>query len=508
MGQYKTLPISHLRVNPQNPRYRNPQISEPDAIMALFREIKNKPETALRYMLNLIDDIVKNGINPADLPIVVPDPFDDSIFQVMEGNRRIASLKLLYFPDLAVTVFRTESRVLKRLEELRKNFLDQFHEQYQEVLCVVYPTPEEANHWIYLRHTGENEGRGVTPWDKIAKDHFRLRVSAREHTIATQIVKILTERGYLEPDLPVVLSTLERMVKDPDVSSRLNIEIEEGEIRLPHDPQLQDWALRVIQYIALDTVNKDPNIKRKRLTSRDINQKQERVKYLDQVLAQIPSPMSESISVVESKIPIDQLPQSDSPENTEPSSPPPVQTPPLVPPPVASILPSRPSASQDYKKRRQIAAKGIKIQHSTLNHLYQELCQLEAESYPNVGIMGIRAFLEGSLDIFIQKFASEAEFQDMMKNPTNSNPPFNIRLSTKLSQVVEYLGRQKTLTVDLVQALNKYQSDQNNPLSVNTLQAYLHNPVFEPRGDTAKYWWDAYHPLFEALWNTYNSIKR
>lgn len=44
-------------------------------------------------------------------------------------------------------------------------------------------------------------------------------------------------------------------------------------------------------------------------------------------------------------------------------------------------------------------------------------------------------------------------------------------------------------------------------VSIDTLQAYLHNPVLEPHGDTAKYWWDAYHPLFEALWNTYNNAQ-
>ncbi len=172
MGEYRTLSLSQLKVNPQNPRYRNPQTGEAEAILALFKEIKSKPEMALRHMLNLIDDIVKHGTNPADLPIVVPDPDESDKYQVMEGNRRIASLKLLYFPELAAEVFQAEPRVLKRLEEFRKDFLAQFQEQYKKVLCVVFSTPKDANHWIYLRHTGENEGRGITPWDKMAKRPF------------------------------------------------------------------------------------------------------------------------------------------------------------------------------------------------------------------------------------------------------------------------------------------------------------------------------------------------
>ena len=506
MGEYKTLSLSQLKVNPQNPRYRNPRISESDAILALFREIKSKPETALRHMLNLIDDIVKHGTNPADLPIIAPDPGDSDMYQVMEGNRRIASLKLLYFPDLAAEVFQAEPRVLKRLEEFREGFLGRFQEQYKKVLCVVYPTPQDARHWIYLRHTGENEGRGITPWDKTAKDHFRLQASERKHTIATQVVRILTQAGYLEPDVPVVLSTVERMVKDPDVASRLHIEIEEGEVRLPHDPQWQGLALGVLHRIALDTVDKDPHTKLKRLTSRHINQKRERIQYLDRVLAQISSPIPESLPVGGNKIPtVAQTTPSASVESGEQVSPAPAVTRPPIFPSVPSTFPSRPPATQDHKKRRQVAAKGIKVQHSTLNHLYQELCQLDAESYPNVGIMGIRAFLEGSVDVFIQQFGSESEFECWKQNP---RAPFNIALTTKLARVTGYLEHQRILPVDVAQAIRKYQSDQHNLLSVDTLQAYLHNPVLEPRGDTVKYWWDAYHPLFEALWNAYNAAKR
>ncbi len=522
MGEYKSLSLEQLKVNPQNPRYRSSRISEADAILALFKEIKNRPETALRHMLNLIKDIVKHGTNLADLPIVVPDPDEGDTYQVMEGNRRIASLKLLYFPDLAVEVFQAEARTLKRLEGFRKDFVEQFRDQYKEILCVVYPTPEDARHWIYLRHTGENDGRGITPWDKAAKDRFRLQAADRKHTIATQVVEFLIQEGYLEPDIPVVLSTVERMVKDPDVASQLHIEILEDLVHLPSEPQLRSLSLKVLQRIALDTVEKDPQTKRKRLTSRHINQKAERLQYLERIIARISPPESFdsgknttlSVSKVvqttlfaESK---SQVPSTPTTSATAPESPPipsalPSRPPATAPmsPPIPSALPSRPPATRDYKKRRQVAAKGIKVGYSTLNHLYQELCKLGA-SYPNVGMMGIRAFLEGSLDVFIQRFASEQEFQTW----NGPHAPFKIPLSTKLSRTIDCLERQGFLPPNVAQAIRKYQSDKHNLLSVNTLQAYLHNPDLEPREDTVKYWWDAYHSFFEALWNTYNNATK
>jgi len=505
MGEYKALSLEKLKVNPQNPRYRNSRISESDAILALFKEIKSRPETALRHMLNLINDIVEHGTNPADLPIVVPDPNESDTYQVMEGNRRIASLKLLYFPNLAAEVFQKETRVLKRLEGFRKDFLERFRDQYKKVLCVVYPTPEDARHWIYLRHTGENEGRGITPWDKAAKDRFRLQAAERKHTVATQVVEFLIQEGLLEPDMPVVLSTVERMVKDPDVASRLHIEILDDEVRLPSEPQLRGFTLRVLQRIALDTAEKDPQTKRKRLTSRHINQKEERLQYLEQTITQISLPKSKDAgenTTSSASRTVQTVPPAEIRKQTL-STPTASTTAPMVTP-IPSALPSRPLATHDYRKRRQVAAKGIKVGHSTLSHLYQELCKLGA-SYSNVGIMGIRAFLEGSLDVFIQQFASEQEFQAWHNNP---NAPFNISLSTKLSRTIDYLERQGFLPTNVAQAIRKYQSDKHNLLSVNTLQAYLHNPDLEPREDTVKYWWDAYHPFFEALWNTYNNVVK
>ncbi len=260
-----------------------------------------------------------------------------------------------------------------------------------------------------------------------------------------------------------------------------------------------------LRRIALDTVDKDPYTKRNRLTSRHINQKQERIRYLNQVLTQISIPNPEPFSEDEGNmLPMTQSTRPDSSESEKQKALLSVPTPLSTISSVIPTIPSRPSATQDHKKRRQVAAKGIRIQYSTLNHLYQELCRLDAESYPNVGIMGIRVFLEGSLDVFMQRFASEAEFKDLMQN---SKAPFKIAVTTKLSRVVDYLERLNALPVDVAQALRKYQTDKNNPLSIDTLQAYLHNPVLEPHGDTAKYWWDAYHPLFEALWNTYNNAQ-
>ena len=45
-------------------------------------------------LYSLVDDIVNNGLSPVDLIIVTPNE-DSNKYVVLEGNRRITSLKLL-----------------------------------------------------------------------------------------------------------------------------------------------------------------------------------------------------------------------------------------------------------------------------------------------------------------------------------------------------------------------------------------------------------------------------
>lgn len=493
MVGYKNVSLVRLKVNPQNPRYRDPRLSEADAVLALFRETKGSTQTSSRIMLNLVADIVEHGTNPAELPIVVPDPSARSAYQVMEGNRRIASLKLLYLPELANQVFEAGSSVLVRLGELRTRFQERHGDRYKKVLCVVYSSAEETQYWAYLRHTGENEGRGVTRWDKASIDRFRLQQREAKYTIGTQVVEVLIEEGYLKGSDDVVLSTVERMVRDPDVCSRLGIEIIDDKVVLPSNSQQRGVALDALARIAFDTVEKDPQTRRRKLTSRRIDRKEQRHEYLDGIIMGLsPSPAAQSEPARETSLTANRLsPMDGSAEEAAL--------------PVASGVASRPRAAQDYKKRRQIAAKGINVSESRLQHLYEELTRLDADQYPNVGMMGIRAFLEGSLDMFIEQFPEEQQFVGWK---ANRSAPFSIALTNKLAKVIDLLEEHKALGSDSAQSIRKYQSDKDNPLSVDTLQAYLHNPQFDPRGNNVRFMWDAYHPLLEALWDTYDKATK
>ena len=54
-----------------------------------------------RKLVTLAEDVLLNGLNPSDLPIVVDALDGNQNFIVIEGNRRLTAINLLLKPELA-----------------------------------------------------------------------------------------------------------------------------------------------------------------------------------------------------------------------------------------------------------------------------------------------------------------------------------------------------------------------------------------------------------------------
>ena len=81
----KTIKLTSLFVNTENYRFE-PLTSQKEAIDKMVEDQGDK-------LYFLVDDIVTNGLSPVDLIIVTPNE-DNNKYIVLEGNRRITSLKL------------------------------------------------------------------------------------------------------------------------------------------------------------------------------------------------------------------------------------------------------------------------------------------------------------------------------------------------------------------------------------------------------------------------------
>ena len=113
------------------------QDDQREAIKALIEEQKNK-------LVNLAKDIIENGLSPLETIMVYAVPDEKNRYVVVEGNRRVAAIKLATQPDLAADT--TWHNAFKRLHKLLPG------QAPKKILCKVAANKEEAFPWIQRRH--------------------------------------------------------------------------------------------------------------------------------------------------------------------------------------------------------------------------------------------------------------------------------------------------------------------------------------------------------------------
>ena len=110
-------------------------------------------------------------------------------YKIIEGNRRVLALKALETPSLVST--KLSEKQYRRLSGLSRRYA---HAPIEEVACVLFDTEEEADHWIKLRHTGQNEGRGLMAWGAIEQDRYNSRRQGVRKP-AGQVLEFVEEHG-------------------------------------------------------------------------------------------------------------------------------------------------------------------------------------------------------------------------------------------------------------------------------------------------------------------------
>lgn len=146
----KNIKITNLFLDVENYRFEK-QNSQLEAIVKMIYTAKEK-------LFNLAEDILNVGMNPTDKPLVIKGT-EDNQYIVLEGNRRLTSLKLLCNPDLIPDDFASlRKKFIKLRAERQKNiplYID----------CEVCADRMEADIWIKRKHAQGLNGIGVEQWN-------------------------------------------------------------------------------------------------------------------------------------------------------------------------------------------------------------------------------------------------------------------------------------------------------------------------------------------------------
>lgn len=208
-GKLKKIDINRIINYYENPRHETAQ-DEKDTLKKLFESVGSQ------YMLNLADDIKKNGLLSNQYIVVV---YDNKIkkYIVYEGNRRIAAIKLLMNPIFFDFL---DNQTLNKAKKIS----NQLQSPINQVNC--YVTNEEEAFFIMERvHSGEDKGRGIKSWNSKEKDVFKVRRNNKK-TLA-YLIDFYVKKYFNNLDITSIISftTIQRIFGNKKVRSKIGLNI-------------------------------------------------------------------------------------------------------------------------------------------------------------------------------------------------------------------------------------------------------------------------------------------
>ncbi|MBV7432458.1 hypothetical protein KRX53_03830 [Dermabacteraceae bacterium TAE3-ERU5] len=258
--------VSSLLLDEQNPRFQEQVNGQDEAITALLLDSADK-------LFSLAQDIATEGsLNPTELPVIIEE---DGDLVVIEGNRRLAALKLLRNPDLAATAAaELGTPLVKKFKALQKVGTGP-----ESINAFQAENREAARHWIELRHTGENDGVGVIGWKPWQVNNYRRRRGSQADRAALfcEAVEVdFSGETQLMSDVAEVrqarLTTLGRLVADPDVRREFGFRFDDDELLFEYETDdLRASVSRIFSDLAARTGG---------VSVTDIKSKAQRSKYV------------------------------------------------------------------------------------------------------------------------------------------------------------------------------------------------------------------------------------
>lgn len=173
MNQIKSMNINKLLLDVDNPRFPTSAENQRDAIAKML-------ELQYDRIYRLAKDIVAKGLDPSENILVYPSEEEDGFFVVAEGNRRVTALKLLLSPKLAPS--EKARKAFEKLKITQPNDIKIINN------CVLFDD-DDYEHWVNLKHTGQNGGVGRVEWTAPEKARHMARMG--KQSLGNQVLTFL-----------------------------------------------------------------------------------------------------------------------------------------------------------------------------------------------------------------------------------------------------------------------------------------------------------------------------
>lgn len=449
----KTICVTNLFLDLDNFRFEH-QNSQRDAINQMVEAYHDE-------LYQLAVDILNIGLNPMDSPYVIPHPTDEKKYIVIEGNRRITTLKLLLNPKL---IDDSHLSLRKKFIKLKNSHADKL---IHRVDCGVFPSRDEGNFWVVRKHANGLKGIGTKQWTSLQKQRFD-KVTTGKEAYALQVINMLNASSFVDDDFKTRMkklnvTNLQRLLADPAVREKLGLALQNGRL-------VSDLKPEVLTKSFVDIISEmlTPSFKVGVIYS-----KSDRADYISKLFERIENP-----NIPENKVVLWELQ-----ENQEIA-----ETPKFVDSTIEKKVSTR-------KTRATLVPKSfhLPITESRIAKIFKEMSGLLVKTCTNTAAILLRIFIEMSVDVYMEQF-------NLLPVGVQTASQSKLNLHEKLKRVIEHLHTSHFANKDMTKGIEMEISDRNSPLSPQTLNAYIHNYRISPIADNLIIEWDNIQPFFECLW--------
>lgn len=354
----KSLKIDELLLDLINPRTQKVE-SQRDAMQAVIDDQKN-------LLAALADDIADHGLNPADRLLVMHQKSPIG-YIALEGNRRVATLKILKNPKV-ISGLVVYPGLLRRLEAAAQKFDPS---KVEPVPCFSFSKREDAHRWIEMRHTGQGAGEGIVQWSGVAAARFR------GSSPSLQAIDLVKRFGTLSDDDRAALnndfsiSVLDRVMGSKTMKEAFGLKTTKDVL---FANVAADEVVKILNYLVTEIASG-------RLTNRTLNKKEDQEKFVRSLPKSVLPDLKKEID----ETPINDFGQSDFSSKS-------------------------PTSSKQKRKRKPTVQKGIwpknfslEISIERIDDIFIEIKGLEIEKNKNAISVLMRIILEMSADEYMDR---------------------------------------------------------------------------------------------------------
>ena len=477
MAKNVKLKLANLFLDLGNPRYEE-QANQAEALNTIATAQGDK-------LLALLRDIIEHGLNPSEMLIVAPmEPergAGKNSHVVLEGNRRVAAMKLLRNPSIL------------RDEKLKAKYV-KLHDKHKDRLpkqidCVVLK-PEVARLWIERKHEGELGGIGTVQWDSVQKDRFNNKNSGKDSK-ALQLIDFMKGLCGEDEEFKAQVDKIgptnfDRLFSTPEVRYKVGLDVKNGMFVAYHSPEEIIRGLRsVVKHMSNSSFTVD-----------DIYYKEDRLDFIAKVgkdgelpdeanrrkdtwiLREYQSQQGKTGEADNSK---DKEQGGNQNQNENGKD--------------AGKDGGEAGGKQRPTSRDTLVPQGLTltIPNERINRLFVEMKDLELNESPNICAVMLRVFVEWSIDAFLETYE--------VKGEKKLNVDINRGIKGKFTDVVEKMKTLHCINPDHLKGIETaFSEDRESIFSFHTLNAYVHNNSFNPIPSELMLSWDNAQPFIEALW--------